>query len=126
MVVPSAPAKADWDASVGRGIDVTGVNQYGPLRLGPHYVETAQINGEVIEAYPIWCIQALYADPGPNQMTDIATLTDSRKLGPAELALETPQAAWLLQKYERNKDDNVNLAALSYLILFSTRPTVKT
>ncbi|WP_197077852.1 VaFE repeat-containing surface-anchored protein [Actinobaculum suis] len=115
MVVPTLPAKADWDASVGRGLDVPGVNAVGYLRLGPHYVETPSINGQTVERVPIWCINGTLADPGPNEMTSIATLTDASQWGPAEMTVNTPQMAWLLNKYQYNQED-VNLAALSYLI----------
>ncbi|MGJ9477033.1 VaFE repeat-containing surface-anchored protein [Actinotignum sp. GS-2025b] len=111
-----AGARADWDHSVGRGIEIKGVNIVGHLRLGPHYAETQSINGVAVEGYPIWCIQAKYADPGPGEMVDITTLTESRALGPGELQLSTPQMAWLLNRYEGNTTDDLNLAALSYLI----------
>ncbi|MGJ9439747.1 hypothetical protein [Actinotignum sp. GS-2025c] len=112
----SGLARADYNQSTGKGIEIAGVATSGTLRLGPHYPETANINGQQIEDYPIWCIQARLGDPGPNEMTSIATLTDSRQLGPAELNLTTPQLAWLLDKYQRNNKDDVNLAALAYLL----------
>lgn len=117
LIAAFAPltAQADWNSSVGRGLDIQGVNVSGSLRLGPHYVETPAINGQAVEQVPIWCINGKFADPGPGEMTSIATLTDSYKWGPAELQLETPQMAWLLNKYQTNKDNN-NLAALSYLV----------
>ncbi|VEI13140.1 hypothetical protein [Trueperella bialowiezensis] len=114
LFVPSV-ARADWDASVGRGLDVPGVNAVGYLRLGPHYVETPSIDGQTVEETPIWCINARLADPGPNEMTSIETLTDASQWGPTELTVTTPQMAWLLNKYQYNQED-VNLAALAYLI----------
>lgn len=98
-----------------RGLEVMGVNPYSPLRLGPWKVKTSVIDGVAIEDVPIWCINARYSDPGPNEMLSIATLTDSYKWGPAELDLETPQAAWLLAKYQSSGDNTV-IAALGYLL----------
>lgn len=98
-----------------RGLEVMGVNPYGPLRLGPWKVKTSVIDGVAIEDVPIWCINARYSDPGPDEMLSIATLTDSYKWGPAELDLETPQAAWLLAKYQSSGDNTV-IAALGYLL----------
>lgn len=114
LFVPQV-AFADWNSSVGRGLVLRGVNASGTLRLGPHYVETKVIHGQKVEAFPIWCMNAKLADPGPNEMTSIATLSTSHEWGPAELDLKTPQMAWLLNKYQHNKD-NKNLAVLSYLV----------
>lgn len=107
-------AEAAWDASVGRGLDLKGVNSSGTLRLGPHINKTPTIGSTGVESLPQWCLNAKLADPGANQLTSIATLTDSRQWGPDELDLTTPQMAWLLNKYQSNKDDT-NLAALAYL-----------
>ncbi|MFP7697077.1 VaFE repeat-containing surface-anchored protein [Trueperella sp. LYQ143] len=112
----SMQAEADWNDSVGRGISLPGFTPYGDFRLGPHYVETPSINGTPVEEYPLFCVNAKMADPGRNEMVSIATLTDSYKWGPDEFDLETPQMAYLLNKYQRNTKDDVNLAALSYLI----------
>ncbi|MDE1536485.1 MULTISPECIES: hypothetical protein [Actinotignum] len=112
----SGLARADWDSSVGKGIEIQGVATSGVLRLGPHYPETASIGGVAVEDYPVWCIQAKLGDPGPNEMTSISTLTESRQLGPSELNLTTPQLAWLLNKYQNETRDNTNLAALAYLL----------
>ncbi|MBS5748981.1 MULTISPECIES: hypothetical protein [Actinotignum] len=112
----SGLARADWDSSVGKGIEIQGVATSGVLRLGPHYPETASIDGVAVEDYPVWCIQAKLGDPGPNEMTSISTLTESRQLGPSELNLTTPQLAWLLNKYQGDTRDNTNLAALAYLL----------
>ncbi|MDK6418810.1 VaFE repeat-containing surface-anchored protein [Actinotignum timonense] len=106
---------AAYDATVGRGIDLIGINSSGALRLGPHINQTPQIGGVGIDASPQWCIDGKKADPGPNDLTSIATLTDSAQHIP-ELALTTPQAAWLLNKYQGNTTDNVNLAALGLLM----------
>ncbi|WP_083200629.1 VaFE repeat-containing surface-anchored protein [Trueperella bernardiae] len=114
LFVPSV-ARADWNATTGRGLEVTGVNLYGPLRLGPHYVETDSIDGQAVEDTKIWCINARFADPGPGEMISVSTLEDSHKWGPDELDLETAQAAWLLNKYQGSTDDTV-LAALAYLM----------
>ncbi len=108
-------AMAAYDATVGRGIDLIGINSSGALRLGPHINQTPQIGGVGIDASPQWCIDGKKADPGPNDLTSIATLTDSAQHIP-ELALTTPQAAWLLNKYQGNTTDNVNLAALGLLM----------
>ncbi|MDY5157633.1 VaFE repeat-containing surface-anchored protein [Actinotignum timonense] len=106
---------AAYDATVGRGIDLIGINASGALRLGPHINQTPQIGGTAIDASPQWCIDGKKADPGPNDLTSIATLTDSAQHIP-ELALTTPQAAWLLNRYQGNTTDNVNLAALGLLM----------
>ena len=108
-------AIAAYDATVGRGIDLVGINASGALRLGPHINQTPQIGGVGIEPATQWCIDGKKADPGPNDLTSIATLTDSAQHIP-ELALTTPQAAWLLHKYQSNTGDDTNLAALSLLM----------
>ena len=108
-------AMAAYDSTVGRGIDLIGINSSGALRLGPHINQTPQIGGVGIEPAPQWCIDGKKADPGPNDLTSIATLTDSAQHIP-ELALTTPQAAWLLHKYQSNTGDDTNLAALSLLM----------
>lgn len=111
----SGSALAAWDPSVGKGIELIGINSSGALRLGPHINQTPQIGGVGIDASPQWCIDGKKADPGVNDLTSIATLTDSAQHVP-ELALTTPQAAWLLNKYQGNTTDNENLAALGLLM----------
>ncbi|MDK8658056.1 hypothetical protein QP833_09630, partial [Actinotignum sanguinis] len=108
-------AMAAYDATVGRGIDLVGINASGALRLGPHINQTPQIGGTAIEPAPQWCIDGKKADPGPGDLTSISTLTDSAQHVP-ELALTTPQAAWLLHKYQGNTTDDTNLAALGLLM----------
>ena len=108
-------AMAAYDSTVGRGIDLIGINAAGALRLGPHINQTPQIGGTAIDASPQWCIDGKKADPGPGDLTSIAPLTDSAQHIP-ELALTTPQAAWLLNRYQGNTGDDTNLAALSLLM----------
>lgn len=108
-------ASAAWDASVGKGIELSGINVSGSLRLGPHINQTASIGGTTVETGPQWCIDGKKTDPGANDLSSIATLTSSSK-HVSDLALETPEAAYLLQKYQGNKGDDVNLAALALLM----------
>ena len=108
-------AMALWDSTTGRGLNLNGINAVGYLRLGPHVNQTPQIGGVGIEPAPQWCIDGKKADPGPGDLTSIATLTDSAQHIP-ELALTTPQAAWILHKYQGNTGDDTNLAALGLLM----------
>ncbi|MEW6901072.1 VaFE repeat-containing surface-anchored protein [Trueperella pyogenes] len=114
LLIPTG-VQASPSPAPAKGLEVMGVNPFSPLRLGPWKVKTSVIDGVAIEDVPIWCINARYSDPGPNEMLSIATLTDSYKWGPPELDLETPQAAWLLAKYESSGDNTV-IAALGYLL----------
>ncbi len=109
------PSWASWDSSVGKGVEISGVNASGKLRLGPHINQTPVAGGVAVDNGPQWCIDGKKPDPGANDLISVSTLTESAK-HVAELALETPQMAYLLAKYQGHTSDDLTLGALALLV----------
>ena len=67
------------------------------------------------QSLPVWCIDLSKSQPGREDVVSIATLTDSKMWGPAELDLTVPQLAVILDEYQLSTDADT-LAAIAYLV----------
>lgn len=67
------------------------------------------------QSLPVWCIDLSKSQPGREDVVSIATLTESKMWGPAELDLTVPQLAVILDEYQLSTDADT-LAAIAYLV----------